>query len=205
MRALLINGSPHERGCTYTALEELARVLEAEGVETEIIQAGRVTYGCTACGVCKKTYRCVFDDLVNETAPKLAAADALVIGAPVYYASPAGAAISFMDRLFYSTPHINKTMKVGAAVVSCRRGGNASSFDVLNKYFTISGMPVASSQYWNMVYGSTPDEVRKDAEGLQTMRTLGRNMAFLMKSIQLGRETFGLPEKEPWTATNFHH
>ena len=142
---------------------------------------------------------------MNETAPKLAEADALVIGAPVYFASPAGGAISFMDRLFYSTPHINKTMKVGAAVVSCRRGGNTASFDVLNKYFTITGMPIASSQYWNMVYGNTPEEVRKDGEGLQTMRTLGRNMAFLMKSIQLGREQFGIPEKEPTIVTSFHH
>lgn len=203
MRALLINGSPHERGCTYTALEELARVLEAEGVETEIIQAGRVTYGCTACGVCKKTYRCVFDDLVNETAPKLAAADALVIGAPVYYASPAGAAISFMDRLFYSTPHINKTMKVGAAVVSCRRGGNASSFDVLNKYFTISGMPIASSQYWNSIHGLSRGEADKDGEGKQTMRTLARNIAFLIKSIALGKERYGMPEKEEPIGTHF--
>ena len=128
-----------------------------------------------------------------------------MIGAPVYFASPAGGAISFMDRLFYSTPHINKTMKVGAAVVSCRRGGNTASFDVLNKYFTITGMPIASSQYWNMVYGNTPEEVRKDGEGLQTMRTLGRNMAFLMKSIQLGREQFGIPEKEPTIVTSFHH
>ena len=181
MKALLINGSPRERGCTYTALSELARTLEAEGIETELIQAGaRTTHGCIACGKCRETGKCVFDDVVNETAPKLAEADALVIGAPVYYASPAGGAISFMDRLFHSTG-IDMTMKVGAAVVSCRRGGNTASFDVLNKYFTIAGMPIASSQYWNMVYGSTPEEVRKDLEGLQTMRTLGRNMAFLMK------------------------
>ena len=205
MKALLINGSPHEKGCTYTALEELAKTLEAEGIETEIVQAGHAAHSCNACASCKKTFRCVYDDLVNETAPKLAEADALVIGAPVYFASPAGGAISFMDRLFYSTPHINKTMKVGAAVVSCRRGGNTASFDVLNKYFTITGMPIASSQYWNMVYGNTPEEVRKDGEGLQTMRTLGRNMAFLMKSIQLGREQFGIPEKEPTIVTSFHH
>ena len=180
MKALLINGSPRERGCTYTALSELAQALEAEGIETEIIQAGaRTTHGCIACGKCRETGKCVFDDVVNETAPKLAQADALVIGAPVYYASPAGGAISFMDRLFHSTG-IDMTMKVGAAVVSCRRGGNTSSFDVLNKYFTIAGMPIASSQYWNMVYGNTPEEVRKDLEGLQTMRTLGRNLAFLM-------------------------
>jgi multimeric flavodoxin WrbA len=205
MKALLINGSPHEKGCTYTALEELAKTLEAEGIETEIVQAGHTAHSCNACASCKKTFRCVYDDLVNETAPKLAEADALAIGAPVYFASPAGGAIAFMDRLFYSTPHINKTMKVGAAVVSCRRGGNTASFDVLNKYFTITGMPIASSQYWNMVYGNTPEEVRKDGEGLQTMRTLGRNMAFLMKSIQLGREQFGIPEKEPAIVTSFHH
>ena len=186
-------------------LEELAKTLEAEGIETEIVQAGHTAHSCNACASCKKTFRCVYDDLVNETAPKLAEADALVIGAPVYFASPTGGAIAFMDRLFYSTPHINKTMKVGAAVVSCRRGGNTASFDVLNKYFTITGMPIASSQYWNMVYGNTPEEVRKDGEGLQTMRTLGRNMAFLMKSIQLGREQFGIPEKEPPIVTSFHH
>ena len=204
MKALLINGSPRERGCTYTALSELARTLEAEGIETEIVQAGaRTTHGCIACGKCRETGKCVFDDVVNETAPKLAEADALVIGAPVYYASPAGGAISFMDRLFFSTPWINKTMKVGASVVSCRRGGNTATFDALNKYFTIAGMPIASSQYWNMVYGSTPEEVRKDLEGLQTMRTLGRNMAFLMKSIALGREKYGLPEQEAKIATNF--
>lgn len=205
MKALLINGSPHEHGCTYTALAELAKTLESEGVETEIIQVGKTEHGCTACGVCKTTNRCVFDDLVNEVAVKLEEADALVIGSPVYYASPAGGAISFMDRLFYSTPWINKTMKVGASVVSCRRGGNTAAFDALNKYFTICGMPVASSQYWNMVYGNTPEEVQQDKEGLQTMRTLGRNMAFLMKSIQLGKAQFGLPEKEPVTQTNFHH
>ncbi len=205
MKALLINGSPRARGCTYTALSELARTLEAEGIETELIQAGaRTTHGCIACGKCRETGKCVFNDVVNETAPKLAEADALVIGAPVYYASPAGGAISFMDRLFHSTG-IDMTMKVGASVVSCRRGGNTASFDVLNKYFTIAGMPIASSQYWNMVYGSTPEEIRKDLEGLQTMRTLGRNMAFLMKSIALGKAQYGLPEKEKSIVTSFHH
>ena len=196
MKALLINGSPHPKGCTYTALEELARTLEAEGIETEIVQG---------CGACRKLGKCVYDDAVNETSPKLLEADALVIGAPVHYASPAGDAISFMDRLFYSTGIRNLTMKVGAAVVTCRRGGNTSSFDVLNKYFTISGMPIASSQYWNMVYGNTPEEVRQDREGLQTMRTLGRNMAFLMKAIQLGRVQYGLPQPEPPQVTSFHH
>ena len=206
MKALLINGSPRPRGCTYTALNELKTTLEAEGIEVELLHVGnRDIRGCIACGKCRELGRCVFDDIVNETAPKLAEADALVIGAPVYYASPAGGAISFMDRLFYSTGRIDKTMKVGAAVVTCRRGGNASSFDVLNKYFTISGMPVVSSQYWNMVYGNSAEEVRQDREGLQTMRTLGRNMAFLMRSIRLGREQFGLPAQEPRQVTSFHH
>lgn len=206
MKALLINGSPHAKGCTYTALSELKHTLEAEGIETELIHVGNQDVrGCIACGQCRKLGKCVFDDVVNEVASKLAEADALVIGAPVYYSSPAGGAISFMDRLFFSTFNVDKTMKVGAAVVTCRRGGNTASFDVLNKYFSISGMPIASSQYWNMVYGGSAEEVLKDAEGLQTMRTLGRNMAFMIKSIQLGKQQFGLPEKEPTTFTNFHH
>ncbi len=206
MKALLINGSPHATGCTYTALAELQGTLEAEGIETELIHVGHQDiHGCIACGKCRELGRCVFDDAVNRVAPKLAEADGFVIGAPVYYASPAGGAIAFLDRLFYSTAGVDKTMKVGAAVVSCRRGGNTSSFDVLNKYFSINSMPIASSQYWNMVYGNTPQEVLADREGLQTMRTLGRNMAFLMKSIQLGKEALGLPEKEPHLITSFHH
>ena len=206
MKALLINGSPHAKGCTYTALSELKHTLEAEGIETELIHVGNQDVrGCIACGQCRKLGKCVFDDVVNEVASKLAEADAFVIGAPVYYSSPAGGAISFMDRLFFSTFNVDKTMKVGAAVVTCRRGGNTASFDVLNKYFSISGMPIASSQYWNMVYGGSAGEVLKDAEGLQTMRTLGRNMAFMIKSIQLCKQQFGLPEKEPTTFTNFHH
>ena len=205
MKALLINGSPRPHGCTYTALTELKRTLEGEGIEVELIHVGNKDIrGCIACRKCRELGKCVFDDIVNEVAPKLAEADAFVIGAPVYYASPAGGAISFMDRLFHSTG-IDMTMKVGAAVVSCRRGGNTSSFDVLNKYFTIAGMPIASSQYWNMVYGNTPEEIRKDLEGLQTMRTLGRNMAFLMKSIALGKAQYGLPEKEASIVTSFHH
>ena len=204
MKALLLNGSPHEHGCTYTALRELADTLEAEGIETEIIQAGKTAHACNACASCKKTHRCVYDDLVNETAPKLAAADALVIGSPVYYASPAGGAISFMDRLFFSTPHIDKTMKVGASVVSCRRGGATAAFDVLNKYFSISNMPIVTSQYWNQIHGNTPEEALQDAEGLQTMRTLGENMAWLIKCIQAGRAT-GVPEPvyEKKQSTNF--
>lgn len=208
MKALLVNGSPRARGCTYTALIELARTLEAEGIEAEILHVGQKDVrGCIACRKCHTTGsgKCVFDDIVNETAPKLAAADAFVIGSPVYFASPAGGAISFMDRLFFSTLNMDKTMKVGAAVVTCRRGGNTATFDVLNKYFSMTGMPIATSQYWNMVHGGTPEEVLRDREGLQTMRTLGRNMAFLMKSIRLGKEQLGLPEKEETIFTNFHH
>ena len=189
----------------YTALTELKNTLEAEGIEVELLHVGgKDSRGCIACRTCAQTGKCVFDDVVNEVAPKLAEADAFVIGCPVYFASPAGGAISFMDRLFFSTLGIDKTMKVGAAVVTCRRGGNTATFDVLNKYFTMTGMPVASSQYWNMVYGGSAEEVAQDAEGLQTMRTLGRNMAFMMKSFQLGKEQIGLPQKEPLIFTNFH-
>ena len=203
MKALLINGSPHEHGCTYTALRELADTLEAEGIETEIIQAGKTAHACNACASCKKTHRCVYDDLVNETAPKLAAADALVIGSPVYYASPAGGAISFMDRLFFSTPHIDKTMKVGASVVSCRRGGNTATFDALNKYFTICEMPVVSSTYWNNVFGRVPGDADGDAEGLATMRNIGKNMAWLLRCIEAGQAAgINAPEADRAT-TNF--
>lgn len=205
MKALLINGSPHAAGCTFTALSELQKTLEQEGVEAEIVHVGnKDVRGCIACRKCKETGKCVFNDIVNEIAPKFAACDAFVIGSPVYFASPNGTAVSFMDRLFYSCS-VDKTMKVGAAVVSCRRGGNTATFDMLNKYFSISGMPIATSQYWNMVHGGTAEEVKQDLEGLQTMRTLGRNMAFLMKSIALGKEQLGLPEKEKITFTNFHH
>ena len=203
MKVLLINGSPRRNGCTFTALSEVEKTLHREGIETELVQLGaKDVQGCIACGRCKTLGRCVFDDLVNETAPKLEAADGLVVGSPVYYASANGSLIAFLDRLFYSTP-FDKTMKAGAAVLSCRRGGASASFDELNKYFTISGMPVVSSQYWNSVHGNTPEEVGQDLEGLQIMRTLGRNMAFLVKSIVLGREKLGLPEKEPRISTNF--
>ena len=205
MKALLINGSPRPKGCTYTALTELKKTLEAEGIEAELLHVGnKDIHGCIACRKCAQTGKCVFDDVVNEVAPKLAEADAFVIGAPVYFSSPAGGAISFMDRLFFSTLHDDKTMKVGAAVTTCRRGGNTASFDVLNKYFTMTGMPVASSQYWNMVYGGSAEEVAQDAEGLQTMRTLGHNMAFLMRAIQREKEAGGLPRKETPIFTNFH-
>lgn len=184
MKALLINGSPRTNGCTFTVLTELKNTLEKEDIDAEIIHVGhKDIHGCTA-------YRkCVFDDIVNEVAPKFAEADAFVIGAPVYYASPAGGAISFLDRLFFSTSKIDKTMKVSAAVVTCRRGGNTASFDVLNKYLSISSMPIASSQYWNMVYGGQAEEVLLDTEGLQTMRTLGRNIAFMVKSFASGKKT----------------
>lgn len=206
MYALLINGSPHAAGCTFTALAEVAKTLEENGIETEILHIGnRNIRGCVACGSCQKTGKCVFDDIVNETSAKLEKADAVVVGSPVYYASPAGTLISFLDRLFYSTSAVDKRMKVGASVVSCRRGGNSSTFDVLNKYFTISNMPVAASQYWNMVYGTNAEEVKKDLEGLQTMRTLGRNIAFLVKSIAAEKEKNGLPDTEKHIFTNFHH
>ncbi len=203
MKVLLLNGSPHPNGCTAAALKEMIRVFEAEGVETELLQVGnRDIRGCIACRSCMKNGKCVFDDLVNEAAPLFEKADGLVIGSPVYYASPNGTILSFMDRLFYST-HFSKHMKVGAAVVSARRGGNTASFDVLNKYFTISGMPVASSTYWNQVHGFTADDVLKDQEGLQTMRNLARNMTFLMKVIADGREKYGLPQMERGAFTSF--
>lgn len=203
MKVLLFNGSPHTNGCTFTALSEVAMSLNENGVDTEIIQVGnKGIRGCIACYKCKQTGKCVFDDLVNEVAPIFAESDGIVIGSPVYYASANGNVVSFMDRLFYSTNY-DKTMKVGAAVVSARRGGCSSTFDELNKYFTISGMPIVSSQYWNSVHGYTPDDVRKDEEGLQTMRVLGQNMAFLIKSIALGKQQYGLPEKEDRKLTHF--
>ena len=203
MKVILINGSPHSDGSTNRALVEVARELNKEGVETEIVQVGHLAIrGCIACGSCYQTGKCVFEDVVNEVAKKFEEADGLVVGSPVYYASPNGTLISFLDRLFYST-HFNKMMKVGASVVSCRRGGNTASFDVLNKYFTISNMPIVSSRYWNMVHGNRKEETEQDLEGLLTMRTLGRNMAFLIKAIKLGEEKYGLPEKEKYVGTNF--
>ncbi len=202
-KVLLLNGSPRAKGCTAAALEEMIRVFREEGVETELVQIGsKPVRGCIACGGCGKLGRCVFDDLVNETAPKFEAADGLVIGSPVYYGSPNGSLLSFLDRLFYSTS-FPKHMKVGAAVVSCRRGGNTASFDVLNKYFTISGMPVASSTYWNQVHGFSAEDVRKDLEGLQTMRNLARNMSFLIRAIAEAKEKYGLPRVERGSFTSF--
>lgn len=203
MKVLLINGSPNAKGCTYTALSEVAGALNKEGIDTEIVHVGHKDIrGCIGCRTCKKTGKCVFDDIVGEVQMKFAEADGIVIGSPVYYSSPNGTLISFLDRMFYSSL-ADKRMKVGAAVVSCRRGGNTATFDVLNKYFTINQMPIVSSQYWNMVHGNNPEEVKQDIEGLQTMRTLGKNMAFLIKAIRLAKEEYGLPEKEDITFTNF--
>lgn len=200
---LLINGSPHLIGCTATALEEMIGVFHQEGMETYLLQVGNQSVrGCISCGTCGKRGKCVFYDVVNEAALLFEQADGLVIGSPVYYASPNGNLISFLDRLFYSTS-FSKQMKVGAAVVSCRRGGNTASFDVLNKYFTISGMPVASSTYWNQVHGFTAEDVKKDLEGLQTMRNLARNMAFLIRAIGDAKEKYGLPTVERSFFTNF--
>ena len=202
-KVLLLNGSPHPHGCTATALEEMEKTFRQEGIETELIQVGSKSIrGCIACGQCGKLGRCVFDDLVNETAPKFREADGLVVGSPVYYGSPNGTLLAFLDRLFYSSSY-SKHMKVGAAVVSCRRGGNTASFDVLNKYFTISGMPVASSTYWNQVHGFSAEDVKKDLEGLQTMRNLARNMAFLIRAVGEARERYGLPEVERGAFTSF--
>jgi multimeric flavodoxin WrbA len=203
MNVLMINGSPNSNGCTFTALSEVAKTLNENSIETQIIHVGNKDIrGCIACRKCKQDKKCVFNDLVNETALLFEKCDGIVIGSPVYYSSANGTVVSFIDRLFYSAS-CDKTMKVGAAVVSARRTGCSSTFDVLNKYFTISGMPIASSQYWNEVHGYTSDDVRKDEEGMQTMRVLGRNMAFLIKSIALGKERFGLPEKEARIFTNF--
>ncbi|MBQ6233285.1 MAG: flavodoxin family protein [Clostridia bacterium] len=202
-RILLLNGSPHANGCTATALKEMISVFEAEGIETELIQVGnKDVRGCVSCGFCYKNGKCAVNDIVNEIAPKFEAADGLIVGSPVYYGSPNATLIALMDRLFYSTS-FSKQMKVGAAVVSCRRGGNTASFDVLNKYFTISGMPVASSTYWNQVHGFTAEDVKKDLEGLQTMRNLARNMAFMIRAIADAKEKYGLPQVERGCFTSF--
>ena len=202
-KVLLLNGSPHVHGCTAAALEEMIKVFEEEGVETELIQVGiKEIRGCIACGTCSLKGKCVFDDLVNEVAPKFEQADGLVVGSPVYYGSPNGTILSFMDRLFYST-EFSKQMKVGAAEVSCRRGGNTASFDALNKYFTISGMPVASSTYWNQVHGFTAEDVKKDLEGLQTMRNLARSMSFMIKAFADAKEKYGYPVFEKDSFTSF--
>lgn len=203
MKVLMINGSPRAQGNTYRALQEMAGIFEPEGIEVEILHVGnKPIRGCIACLSCFEKGRCVFDDLVNETVTKLKACDGLVIGSPVYYASANATLVAFMTRLFYSA-RFDKSMKVGASVVVARRGGLSATFDELNKFFTISGMPVASSQYWNSVHGAKPGEAELDTEGMQIMRTLARNMTFLMKSIALGKEQFGLPEKEAFERMNF--
>ena len=203
MKVLMINGSPKANGNTAVALEEMKQAFAAEGIEVESLHIGNLDIrGCTACGHCFETGKCVFDDAVNQAAALLESCDGLVVGSPVYYASANATLMAFLQRLFYST-RFDKTMKVGAAVVAARRGGLSSTFDELNKFFTISGMPVASSQYWNSIHGRAPGEAAKDGEGLQTMRTLAKNMSFLMKSIALGKEAYGLPEKEVRIATHF--
>ena len=203
MKVLIINGSPHPKGNTFIALSEIVKVLEAEGIEAEVCQIGsKPIRGCIACNRCAQLGRCVFDDAVNELAAKFEAADGLIVASPVYYASANATLIACLDRLFYSTG-FDKTMKVGASVVIARRGGCSATFDELNKYFTISGMPIAASTYWNCVHGREAGDAAFDAEGLLTMRTLARNMSFLLKSIALGREQYGIPEKEPWQPTHF--
>ena len=203
MKVLLINGSPRVGGNTSIALGEMEKIFQQEGIQVETVQVGnKAIRGCVACLSCMEKGKCVFDDLVNETAPKFAEADGLVIASPVYYASANGTLISFIDRLFYSTP-FDKTMKVGAAVAVARRGGVSATYDELNKYFAISGMPIATGQYWNAVYGREKGEAAQDEEGMQTMHTLARNMVFLMKSIALGKEQYGVPQREPFQRTNF--
>lgn len=203
MKVLMINGSPRPNGNTAMALTEMEKIFAQDGIETETIQVGNQNIrGCIACGHCYKNGKCVFDDCINDIAAKFEDADGLVVASPVYYASANATLIAVLDRLFYSS-RFSKTMKVGASVAVARRGGCSATFDQLNKYFTISGMPIASSQYWNSVHGGAPGQAAEDAEGLQTMRTLARNMSFLIKSISLGKEQFGLPEREPHQFTNF--
>ena len=203
MKVLILNGSPKTGGNTAIAIKEITNIFDAEGVEYEIINLGsKVIRGCVSCNSCFKTGKCVFDDEVNELAKAFEAADGLIVASPVYYASANATLVACLDRLFYST-HFDKTMKVGASVVVARRGGCSATFDELNKYFMLSGMAVATSQYWNSVHGNSPGEAEQDEEGLQTMRTLARNMTFLMRSIALGKEKYGLPEKEDWKPTHF--
>ncbi len=203
MKVLLLNGSPHKAGCTYVALNEMVKVFEQEGIEAELVHIGHLAArGCVACGFCAKNGRCVHNDIVNELAPKFEQADGLVVGSPVYYGGPNATLTAVLDRLFYST-HFDKAYKIGAAVTTCRRGGNETTFDRLNKYFGISGMPIAGGQYWNGIHGRNAEEALQDEEGLQSMRTLARQMAFLIKSVALGKAQIGLPEREPHLWTNF--
>ena len=203
MKVLILNGSPREKGCTARALKEVSNTLAKEGIETETILVGNQDIrGCISCNQCRKNKKCIFNDLVNEIAVKFEQADGIIIGSPVYYAGSNGTILSFLDRLFYSTP-FDKTMKVGACVLSSRRAGSTSAFDEINKYFTIASMPIVSSTYWNEVHGFTEEDVEKDLEGLQTMRNLARNMAFLIKAIQLGKKEYGIPKKELGNFTSF--
>ncbi len=203
MKVLLLNGSPHAGGSTYTALHEMEKVFQAEGIETEIVHVGNQNIrGCMGCGGCRTSRKCVFDDAVNEVAEKFREADGLVVGSPVYFASANATLIALLDRLFYSRG-FDTTMKVGAAVCSARRGGLTATFDELNKYFAISGMPIASGRYWNGIHGNNAEEAKQDGEGMAMMRALAQNMAFLMKSIALGKAQYGLPEREPPVFTNF--
>ena len=203
MKVLLINGSPNAKGNTALALGEMETVFQAEGIETEWIHVGnKAVRGCIGCRKCRQAGKCVFDDIVNETALKFAECDGIVVGSPLYYASANATLVAFLTRLFYSSA-CDKTMKVGAAVAAARRGGLTATYDELNKFFAISGMPIASGQYWNGIHGAAPGEAEQDAEGKQQMRTLARNMSFLMKSIQLGKERYGIPEREKPTFTNF--
>ena len=203
MKVLVINGSPRKDGNTALAVEEFVKTIEEQGIEAEVVRIGSMDIrGCIACNSCAARGCCVFDDEVNVLAKQFEEADGLVVATPVYYASANATLIACLDRLFYSTP-FDKTMKVGASIAVARRGGCSATFDELNKYFTISGMPVASGQYWNSVHGRKQGDARGDLEGMQTMRTLARNMAFLIKSIALGKEAFGVPEKEPWQGTHF--
>ncbi|MDE6305123.1 MAG: flavodoxin family protein [Muribaculaceae bacterium] len=206
MKVLVINGSPHIRGCTDRALQEVEATLQSNGIDTERINIGNKDIrGCISCQFCRENNKCVFNDIVNETASKFAEADGIIVGSPVYYACANGQTRSFLDRLFYSTMgSVDKTMKVGAAVVSSRRAGSTSAFDEINKYFTISAMPIVSSTYWNEVHGFVAEDVESDLEGLQTMRNLGRNMAFLIKAITTARSQVGIPEQERASFTSFH-
>ena len=203
MKVLMINGSPREGGNTSIALAEMEKIFREEGIDVETVRVGSMDIrGCIASGTCGSRGKCVFDDIVNEIAEKFEQADGLVVGSPVYYASANATLIACLDRLFYSTG-FDKTMKVGASVAVARRGGTSATYDELNKYFGISGMPIASGQYWNSLHGREKGEAAQDAEGMQTMRGLARNMSFLIKSIALGKEKFGIPEKEPWQPTHF--
>lgn len=204
MKVILVNGSPKAAGCTYTALCEVAGALNKNGIETEIFQVGTAPIaGCIGCGACLKSGKCFMDDVVNEFVEKAKEADGFVFGSPVHYAAASGALTSFLDRAFYGKS-AGFAGKPGAAIVSCRRGGASAAFDQINKYFTINNMPIVSSQYWNQVHGNTPDEVRQDAEGLQTMRTLGNNMAWLLKCIEAGKKAgITFPEREAAVKTNF--